>query len=184
VNNIKSISDKKSTKRDEQDYARPAKAFRDVMDAYASLPSPQRFSPVTSDADRGASRLRIAQELAQSLPFYTELPTKGKGRRGQGTLAAKGTPIKNPTAPTFTDFKIDVDKVIWSVVKSHQHRVEFILRYVLGEERLTKEQQHLFAKYEQNIGRLFMKRGLFPVRTYMISVRDKRKPAVELKEAA
>jgi hypothetical protein len=185
MKNLVAKETNKKTKPEDLDFARPKKAFDSVMDAYSTLPSPPRFSPVTTEADRAASRLRIAQELAMTLPFYSEIPKKDGRKRGQGTLAAKGTPVKNPTAPSFTDFKIDVDKIIWGVVKSHQHRVEFVLRYVLGEERLTREQQHLFARFEQQIGRLFIKRGLFPVRSYMTSIRDvKKKPAQQLQETA
>lgn len=175
----------RKSKQVEEDYARPKKAFDCVMDVYSTIPLAVRTGVKTMDteASRSASRLKIAQELAQTLPFYSEIPKKAGRKRGQGTLAAKGTPVKNPTAPSFTDFKIDVDKVIWSVVKNHQHRVEFVLRYVLGEERLTREQQHLFARFEQQIGRLFIKRGLFPVRSYMTSIRDvKKKPAQQVEE--
>lgn len=171
---------KKSTKRDERepDYRKPKAAFDSVMDAYSTLPSPPRFSPMTTEADRAASRIRIAAELAMTLPFYSELPAKGSKKRGQGTVAAKGTPVKNPTAPSYSDFKIDCDKIIWSVIKSHQHRVEFILRYVLGEERLTKEQQHLFARYEQNIGRQFLRVGLYPVKNLLRQCKNQKVGAV------
>ena len=154
------------------DFRTPKKAFDDVMDCY---PVQFRGRLLDSDASRQQNRDRIAAELFAIIPVYDELPPKDRTRkRGQGTLAAKGTAVRNPTAPSMTDFKVDVETQIRKVIKNRKHMVAFIVRYILGVETLNKSQQHLFARYEQQLGRLFIRAKIWPVNRYFISIREKQ----------
>lgn len=161
-----------NTKNRPIDYRIPKKAFDDVMDCY---PVQFQGSLLGSDTSRQQNRDRIAAELFAVIPVYDQLPPKDRTRkRGQGTLAAKGTAVRNPTAPTMIDFKIDVEAQIRKVIRNRKHIVAFIVRYILGVETLNKSQQHLFARYEQQLGRLFIKAKIWPVNRYFISIREKQ----------
>ena len=96
---------------------------------------------------------------------------KNKKGKAQGVVAAKGTSVKNPTAPSMTDFKIDVEKQVRKVIRTHAHMVTFIKRYIFDIEDLTKDEQQLFAGFEQRIGRLFIQTKIYPLGKYLISIR-------------
>jgi hypothetical protein len=80
----------------------------------------------------------------------------------------------NPANPTIVDFKCDVEEQVKKVIRNKKHLTEFTIRYILGVERLTTEQQHVFSRYEQKIGRLFIKHGIHPLGGYFITERKKR----------
>lgn len=154
------------------DYAAPKKAFDDVMSHYpAEIP----LGLLDNELSRQLSRDRIAAEAEKIVAFYNEAPVKdAKRKRGQGTIAAKGTAVRNPTAPTMIDFKVDVEKRIRQVIQNPNHMTAFIIRYIFGIEKLTKEEQHLFARYEQQIGMRFIRAGIYPLNKYFVSIREKR----------
>lgn len=158
-------------KKDE-DFRTPKKAFDDVMKRWEPEIHVDLFG---TEETRSAARMRIDVERFKHIPFYTELPKKDPSKkRGQGTVAAKGTPVKNPTAPNITDFHIDVDKQVRKVIRNRKHLVLFYMRYVFGMETLSKEEQHLFARYEQQIGRLFMRAKIWPLSKYLVSIREEK----------
>ena len=108
---------------------------------------------------------------AEPYDFYDEAPKKDAKGKAQGVVAAKGTPVRNPTAPSMTDFKIDVEKQVRKVIRTHAHMVKFIKRYIFDIEDLTKDEQHLFADFEQRIGRLFIRAKIHPLGKYLVSIR-------------
>ena len=80
----------------------------------------------------------------------------------------------NPANPTIVDFRVDVEEQVKKVIKNKKHLTEFIVRYTLGVERLSVADQHLFARYEQRLGRLFIDVGLHPLGQYFITQRKRR----------
>ena len=80
----------------------------------------------------------------------------------------------NPANPTIVDFRCDVEEQVKKVIKNKKHLTEFVIRYSMGLERLSKDAQHLFARYEQRIGRLFINEGIWPLGAYFITERKKR----------
>jgi hypothetical protein len=80
----------------------------------------------------------------------------------------------NPANPTIVDFKCDVEEQVKKVIRNKKHLTEFLIRYIIGHERLSKADQHLFSRFEQRIGRLFIKHGLWPLGSYFITERKKR----------
>ena len=104
------------------------------------------------------------------IAYYSELP---ETMHAQDYGAASGG-SRNPASPSVSDFKCDVEEQIQKVVKSSKHLTEFIIRYKIGLERLSKDDQKVFNRYEQKLGRLFIKTGLYPLRKYFISIREKR----------
>ena len=150
------------------DFRTPKKAFDEVMDAYDCLE--QTSGMLDTMTSRQASRVKIAAERDMAIDFYSELP---KGKKGKGGLA-RGTAVRNPTTPTMLDFKCDVDAQVSKIIHNPSHMVKFIHRYVFGEECLTRDEQHVFARYEQQLGRLFCRFHIWPVSKYFISVREKR----------
>lgn len=80
----------------------------------------------------------------------------------------------NPANPTIVDFRVDVEEQVKKVIKNKKHLTEFIVRYGAGVERLSTADQHLFARYEQRLGRLFLDVGLHPLGSYFITQRKQR----------
>ena len=93
----------------------------------------------------------------------------------QSVNMASSGGTRNPSNPSLTDFKVDVEEQIDKVIKNAHHRALFIIRYGMGIENLSKADQHVFALYEQRIGRLFIKHEIWPLRRYFIAIREKRK---------
>ena len=156
--------------RKEIDYFLPKKAFDQVMEHY---PVESRVDLFGSESARKRDRRRIKADLtaASTYAFYDEAPKKNKKGRAQGTIAAKGTPVKNVTAPTLSDFKIDVEREVKKVIKTAKHKAMFIKRYLYGIEELSKDEQHLFSGFEQRIGNLFIRAKIYPLGTYFVSIR-------------
>ena len=155
------------------DYYTPKKAFDQVIEHY---PAESHVDLFGSEAERSADRARIKADLKIVYDFYDAQPVKNKKGKAQGVVAAKGTSVKNPTAPSMTDFKIDVEKQVRKVIRTHAHMVKFIKRYIFDIEDLTKDEQHLFADFEQRIGRLFIRAKIHPLGKYLVSIRkDKAK---------
>jgi hypothetical protein len=152
----------------EPDYYTPKKAFDQIMEHY---PMEAHVDLFGSEAERAADRMRIERDLRIVYDFYEQAPKKDKKGKAQGVVAAKGTPVKNPTAPSMTDFKIDVEKQVRKVIRTHEHMVKFIKRYIFDIEDLTKEEQYLFSGFEQRIGRLFIQAKIYPLGKYLISIR-------------
>ena len=150
------------------DYYTPKKAFDSVI---AHYPAESHVDLFGSEAARAADRARIKADLKIVYDFYDAQPVKNKKGKAQGVVAAKGTPVKNPTAPSMTDFKIDVEKQVRKVIRTHAHMVTFIKRYIFDIEDLTKDEQHLFAGFEQRIGRLFIQAKIYPLGKYLTSIR-------------
>ena len=150
------------------DYYTPKKAFDQIMGHY---PAESHVDLFGSEAERSADRARIKADLKIVYDFYDAQPVKNKKGKAQGVIAAKGTPVKNPTAPSMTDFKIDVEKQVRKVIRTHAHMVKFIKRYIFDIEDLTKDEQHLFADFEQRIGRLFIRAKIHPLGKYLVSIR-------------
>ena len=150
------------------DYYTPKKAFDSIMEFY---PAEAHIDLFGSEDQRSADRARIAADLKIVYDFYDAQPVKNKKGKAQGVIAAKGTPVKNPTAPSMTDFKIDVEKQVRKVIRTHAHMVMFIKRYIFDIEDLTKDEQQLFAGFEQRIGRLFIQAKIYPLGKYLISSR-------------
>lgn len=154
------------------DYRTPKKAFDDVMAHYEPEVHIDLFG---SEQSRAEDRIRIDIERYKHIPYYEEVPKKDPSKkRGQGTLAAKGTPVKNLTAPTYSDFKIDVEKQIRKIIRNRKHLVAFYKRYVFDMEVLSKAEQHLFSRYEQQIGRLFMRANIWPLSKYLVAIREEK----------
>jgi DNA-dependent RNA polymerase auxiliary subunit epsilon len=168
VKKLPSLHSKPPKQRKEVDYYTPKKAFDQVLEHY---PAEAHVDLFGSETARAAGRARIKADLKIVYDFYDAPPVKNKKGKAQGVVAAKGTPVKNPTAPSMTDFKIDVEKQVRKVIKTHEHVVEFIKRYIFDMEVLSKEQQHLFADFEQRIGRLFIQAKIYPLGKYLISIR-------------
>lgn len=156
--------------RKEPDYFLPKKAFDQVMEHY---PVESRVDLFGSETERKRDRRRIKSDLTRAFTyiFYDETPKKDKKGKAQGVIAAKGTPVKNITAPTVQDFKIDVEREVRKVIKTAKHKAMFIKRYLYGIEELSKEQQHLFSRFEQQIGNLFIRAKIYPLGTYFVSIR-------------
>ena len=154
--------------RKEEDNHTPNKAFHSVMEFYPAETYVDLFG---SEAERHADRARIKADLKIVYDFYDARPVKNKKGKAQGIVAAKGTSVKNPTAPSMTDFKIDVEKQVRKVIRTHAHMVMFIKRYIFDIEDLTKDEQQLFAGFEQRIGRLFIQAKIYPLGKYLISIR-------------
>ena len=154
--------------RKEVDYYTPKKAFDSIMEFY---PAEAHVDLFGSETARAADRERIKTDLKIVYDFYDAPPVKDKKGKAQGVVAAKGTPVKNPTAPSMTDFKIDVEKQVRKVIRTHSHMVTFIKRYIFDIEDLTKDEQQLFAGFEQRIGRLFLQAKIYPLGKYLISIR-------------
>jgi hypothetical protein len=157
-------------KKKEPDYAKYKKAFDKVMEYY---PVEEHIDLFGSSEQREADRQRIAAELQTKILFYSELPIKNK-KRGQGTVAPKGVPVKNITDPTILDFKIDVETQIRKVIHNRKHMVMFFKRYAFGIEDLSKNDQHLFARYEQQIGQRFIRAKIYPLGQYFVSIRKRK----------
>jgi hypothetical protein len=158
----------KNREKKEPDYFTPKKAFDQIMEHY---PAESHVDLFGSEAERRADRVRIKSDLKVYYEFYDQAPRKDKKGKAQGVVAAKGTPVKNPTAPSMTDFKIDVEKQVRKVIQTHQHMVMFIKRYIFDIEDMTKDEQHLFSGFEQRIGRLFIQAKIYPLDKYRISIR-------------
>lgn len=158
----------------EPDYYTPKKAFDKVMEHY---PMESHVNLFGSDEERKANRKRIKADLRLVYEFYQEKPKKDAKGKAQGVIAAKGIPTNNPTAPTLSDFKIDVEKQIRKVIVSHEHMVMFIKRYIFDIEDLTKDEQYLFAGFEQRIGQLFIRAKIYPLNQYQISIRKDKATA-------
>lgn len=154
--------------KEEPDYYTPKKAFDQIMEHY---PMEAHVDLFGSETERKADRKRIKADLRITYDFYNEKPKKDAKGKAQGVVAAKGTPVKNTTAPTISDFKIDVDKQIRKVIRTHEDMVTFIKRYVFGIEDLSKDEQYRFAGYEQRIGSLFIRNKIYPLGKYLISIR-------------
>lgn len=156
----------------EPDYRTPKKAFDDVMSRFEPEVHVDLFG---SEQARELDRVRIDADRYKRIVFYEEVPKKDPSKkRGQGTVAAKGTPVKNPTAPNISDFQMDVMKQVRKVIRSRKHLVKFYMRYVFGQEVLSKDEQHLFSRYEQQIGRLFMRANIWPLSKYLVSIREEK----------
>jgi len=157
----------------EPDYFLPKKAFDQVMEHY---PVESRINLFGSAKERARDRDRIAIDLtrAYTFHFYNEKPQKNKKGHAQGIIAAKGTPVKNPTAPTLQDFKVDVEREIDKVITAPRHQALFIKRYLYGLEVLSKDDQHLFARFEQQIGNRFIRAKIYPLGTYFVSIRKEK----------
>jgi hypothetical protein len=154
--------------KNEPDYYTPKRAFDQIMEHY---PAESHVNLFGSEDARKADRTRIKADLKLTYDFYDAKPVKDRKGKAQGVIAAKGTPVKNPTAPSMTDFKIDVEKQVRKVIRTHDHMVKFIKRYIFDIEDLTKEEQHLFSGFEQRIGRLFIQAKIYPLGKYLISIR-------------
>ena len=151
------------------DYYTPKKAFDQVIEHY---PAESHVDLFGSEAERSADRARIKADLKIVYDFYDAQPVKNKKGKAQGVIAAKGTPeAQNPAAPSMSDFKIDVEKQVRKVIRTHAHMVTFIKRYIFDIEDLTKDEQQLFAGFEQRIGRLFIQAKIYPLGKYLISIR-------------
>ena len=98
-------------------------------------------------------------------------------------MAAASGGSRNPAKPTPLDFRCDVDKAIDIVVPKNR-RVRFRLTYIVPWAETDLEQE-IFAdkmlggirhSFEQRLGELFTKRGLYPVQKkgYFYSVRGKK----------
>jgi hypothetical protein len=168
VKKLPSLYSKPPKQRKEVDYYTPKKAFDSIMEFY---PAESHVDLFGSEAERAADRARIEADLKIVYDFYDAQPVKNKKGKAQGVIAAKGTPVKNPTAPSMTDFKIDVEKQVRKVIRTHAHMVTFIKRYIFEIEDLTKDEQQLFAGFEQRIGRLFIQAKIYPLGKYLISIR-------------
>lgn len=158
----------KNRPKKEVDYFTPKRAFDQIMGHY---PAEAHVDLFGTEDQRAADRRRIAADLKIVYDFYDAQPVKNKRGKAQGVVAAKGTPVKNPTAPSMTDFKIDVEKQVRKVIRTHAHMVMFIKRYIFDIEDLTKAEQQLFAGFEQRIGRLFIQAKIYPLGKYLISIR-------------
>jgi hypothetical protein len=101
--------------RRDVDYFLPKKAFDQVMEHY---PVESRVSLFGTDAERKRDRRRIKSDLnlAYTYTFYNEAPKKNKKGKAQGIVAAKGIPVKNTTAPSIQDFRVDVEREICKVI--------------------------------------------------------------------
>lgn len=152
----------------EVDYFLPKKAFDQIMEHY---PMEAHVNLFGSEIERKQDRRRIKADLKIRYEFYEQAPRKNAKGKAQGVVAAKGMPVKNPTAPTMTDFKIDVERQIRKVIRTHDDMVKFIKRYVFQVEELTKDEQHRFAGFEQRIGTLFIRAKIYPLGKYLISIR-------------
>lgn len=154
------------------DYFTPKRAFDSVMSAYSPEAHVDLFGTMET---RSMSRIRIDVERFKDIAFYNEVPKRDPNKkRGQGTLAAKGVPVRNPTAPNITDFHVDVWRLVLKVVRNPHHLAKFIVRYLYEKENLTKIEQHLFSRYEQQLGRLFIRNHIYPVNKYFICIREAR----------
>jgi len=163
---------KEAKPKKDEDFRTPKRAFDQVMAAYPE--NLLQGSLLDNEASRQYSRLKIAAERDLCVAFFNELPPKEKGKSAKG-LAEKGTAVRNPTAPTLLDLKCDADAQIKKIIHNADHIVKFIRRYLLGEEEcLTRDEQHLFARYEQQIGKLFIRFHIWPVSKYLICIREKR----------
>lgn len=158
----------KNREKKEPDYYTPKKAFDQIMEHYPIEANVNLFG---TEAERKAARRRIKADLKIVYDFYNEAPKKNAKGKAQGVVAAKGTPVKNTTAPTISDFKIDVDRVLCKVIRNHEDFVTFFKRYVFNIEELSKDEQYRFAGYEQRIGSLFIRNKIYPLGKYLISIR-------------
>lgn len=157
----------------EPDYYTPKMAFDRVMEHY---PPESHVNLFGSEDERKRDRRRIKADLKLVYEFYQEEPRKNAKGKAQGIVAAKGTPVTNPTAPTLSDFKIDVEKQVRKVIKTHKDMVQFIKRYIFDIEDLSKEEQIRWAGIEQRIGTNFIRAKMYPLSKYKVSIRkDKAK---------
>ena len=164
------------------DYARPKRAFDEVIACYtADTGRPELVLPDTDEraAYRIQHRARIASEWEHKIAFYIvprakKLSKGAKRPKSQAGVAPKGRAVKNPQAPNLIDQKVDIEHIILTVITNPCHLAQFVERYILGDEKLTKAEQHVFAMYEQRIGRLFIERRLWPVRSYFNLIREGR----------
>ena len=99
---------------------------------------------------------------------YSDMPSAMKT---QGIIGSGGGGSPNPAKPSASDFKCDVEAQIAKVIKNRKHLIEFYVRYIMGLERLSKEDQKVFNRYEQRLGRLFIEHQIWPVRKYMVAIR-------------
>jgi len=163
-------SDRKRIKADRRVTAVLDKLVSDFLgDVNEDEISVDRIKARARAKDAVITKLSRSKEVMSSLEmadFFNEAPTKK-----QGVVTAKGIVTKNPTAPSMTDFKIDVEKQVRKVIRTHDHMVKFIKRYIFDIEDLTKEEQHLFSGFEQRIGRLFIQAKIYPLGKYLISIR-------------
>jgi hypothetical protein len=158
----------KNRPKKEVDYFTPKRAFDQIMEHY---PMEAHINLFGSEEARKIDRRRIKADLKVIYDFYNEMPKKNKKGKAQGIVAAKGVPVKNLTAPTISDFKIDVDRQIRKVIRNRADLVIFFKRYVFSIEDLSKDEQYRFAGYEQRIGSLFIRNKIYPLGKYLISIR-------------
>lgn len=76
----------------------------------------------------------------------------------------------NPAAPSILDFICDVDQTIKIVIDNKNILQKFFETYIIGNDTLDKSEKNSF---EQRIGRLFITRGIWPVRKYFFTIRKK-----------
>jgi hypothetical protein len=156
------------------DYYNPKRAFDQIMEHY---PPDTHINLFGSEEERKRDRRRIEADLNLIYEFYQEGPRKNAKGNAQGVLAAKGSPVKNVTAPTLSDFKIDVEKQVRKVIKTHADMVTFIKRYIFDIEDLTKEEQYRWAGIEQRIGTNFIRAKMYPLSKYKVSIRKEKAKA-------
>ena len=154
------------------DYYTPKKAFDQVMEHF---PMDLPIDLFGSELARQLDRTRIEADLPLVIQFYREQPKKTAKGKAQGIVAPKGTPVKNWTAPNVQDFKVDVEKQIKLVIKDAKDMCKFVRRYIFGLEELSTEEQHKFARYEQQIGTRFIRARIYPLGKYFVSIRTERK---------
>lgn len=85
----------------------------------------------------------------------------------------EGKEAINRGAPTEVDFKCDVDNVIYDTIKDHKLRRKFVVAYIETDDPYVHFGQSEASYLEQQVGKEFRKRSIYPIKLYFKSVRKK-----------
>jgi hypothetical protein len=107
--------------------------------------------------------------------WYQTFKTRGPIAAMRNNFDQSAT-AKNPATPSIVDFFCDVETAVKDAITNQKELQKFWDVFVLvaeePDEWLTPS---LRNRFQQTIGRLFVKRKISPVSKYFIAVRTKRK---------
>jgi hypothetical protein len=122
---------------------------------------------------------RNKEAFDKTLQSYRSAQDTGVGASNWSESTATA---KNPARPGLMEFRAEVELVVESILKTYEELFWFYSSYVTfdSEDELEREifSEKMLGKkrimLEQRIGRAFIKKAIFPVKTYFNSIRRSR----------
>lgn len=110
---------------------------------------------------------------------------KDTGSIGAVAIGEGGKGVSNPVRPSLTDFRCDVDRVLFKCIKDGGLMARFACAYIMYDSDDPIEMEVYAEKVvgsgrhglEQGIGNEFIKRGIYPLhgkRGYFHTIRQPR----------